>query len=574
MTRALLLALLGGLLGCSGGGSGSPARCRDEQVPLIPDPGASAALVATITVFEEEPPDAPADAGPDAGPDATPGSTAHATAAFVDRSVRVAGDTPAFAFGRDCVPGGDPSLCPCLGIIGRPAVRREAMPLDVDHVAAEGVVGGSLTLTKRSAGHYMGGPEARLFGDEPVTVRVEGAEPAGVVLARAGEDHWASAEIGPRRLWAVWIGPGGTRLAVGAAGTAFVDRGGGFEALDTGLEADLTAVHGLADDEAWVVGAGGAVLRWDGEALTPEESGTEVRLEAVLALPGEVHAAGAEGICLGRGADGSWSPEPTPVSRDVYGLADLGGGRALAVGSGGLLLEWTGSEWREGTSGVGVDLLDVFVDDSGRVTVVGRGGMVLRDEGAGFEVETSGVDRDLQAVAGDGSSLLLAAGQAGVLLARWPDGAWLLDGEPEGADLQGLAVGPDGEALAVGFTATFPSFATTGAPPERLGAPTLEGSVEAGEVVVRWEGGGAGYVDLLLSTEAEDDPSLRNRLRCIVADDGCHSITRDALDWLVSGTGRRAAVRVERHELVLTSVDEQSAAVLDLVRAVSFAAEL
>lgn len=51
--------------------------------------------------------------------------------------------------------------------------------------------------------------------------------------------------------------------------------------VPSGTSADLTGVWGSAADDVWAVGAGGAILHWDGRAWSPVESGTAEDLTAV-----------------------------------------------------------------------------------------------------------------------------------------------------------------------------------------------------------------------------------------------------------------------------------------------------
>jgi hypothetical protein len=319
------------------------------------------------------------------------------------------------------------------------------------------------------------------------------------------------------------------------------------------------------------VGAAGRALHLDGESWSVEETGSAARLEAVLVDGSVVFAAGEGGTILRRSPAGDWAEEQSGVVRDIFDLAYRGTEGVLAVGGQGLVLERGPEGWGSLDSGVGTDLLGAVEDRSGAVTVVGRGGVVVRDQGAGFVREPSGVDRDLLGVTLDGDSLV-AVGQGGTVVTRWADGSWRASRDPDGLDLHAVAAAPGRDPVAVGFSATFPDFAVHGVPPEDVGVPEIAGQQGEGPLSVRWQGSGQGYVDLLLLTESEDGSSPDNRLRCMVRDDGCHRITRDAVDWLLSGSGRRVTVRVERHEMVLETLDVQAAVVLDMVRAASLAA--
>jgi hypothetical protein len=86
------------------------------------------------------------------------------------------------------------------------------------------------------------------------------------------------------RLTGVWIAPGGAVWAVGSDGVvgrrpAAADAA--WQWCDSGAGVDLSAVWGAADDDVWMTGAAGTVLRWRGDAFDPIDAGTTADLSDV-----------------------------------------------------------------------------------------------------------------------------------------------------------------------------------------------------------------------------------------------------------------------------------------------------
>ena len=104
----------------------------------------------------------------------------------------------------------------------------------------------------------------------------------------------------------------------------------------------------------------------------------------------------------------------------------------------------------------------------------------------------SWVTEDLYAVHGS-SELRIAVGRGGTVVSRESAASsWQVDREPSALDFHGLWVGPSGSAIAVGFSATFPSYTAEATPPAALGMPSLEFVGTDGRVRVEWEGQGEG----------------------------------------------------------------------------------
>ncbi len=183
---------------------------------------------------------------------------------------------------------------------------------------------------------------------------------------------WAS---GPSDVWAVGGSPG--------AGVVQHFDGTSWQARDLGRVTPLLDwTFGFAADQVWVVGQGGTLLRWDGAAFTPEDSGTTEDLWGLWgSAPDDLWAVGGSGVApslgvlLHRDASG-WSSVPLPtLSRaNVHALFKVWGSGASdvwAVGQHGLLLHYDGTAWEERPTGTGEDLVAVWGTGPEHVAIVG-----------------------------------------------------------------------------------------------------------------------------------------------------------------------------------------------------------
>ena len=166
-------------------------------------------------------------------------------------------------------------------------------------------------------------------------------------------------------------------------------------------------------DNVFVVGDGGAVIRFGGTGAGPLPAGTSVALRGV-------HGSG-----------------PTNV---------------IVVGAAGTIVRYDGTKWSPISSGVSTELLGVWVADSNTAFVVGRSGTILRLNGQTSSKMTSTTTRDLYAVWGGGPNLVYAVGAAGTIL-RYDGSTWSTMPSGTTRDLLGIA-GYGGAVFAVGDSST------------------------------------------------------------------------------------------------------------------------
>ena len=125
------------------------------------------------------------------------------------------------------------------------------------------------------------------------------------------------------------------------------------------VTAELEALDFSGPADGWAVGAGGAILRWDGAA---------------------------------------WAGFTSPTTADLKGVHLLQAGSGWAVGSGGVILSWNGAQWAAAAGPVSVTLNDVHSLAANDAWAVGDNGTLLHWDGAAWSAVASPTTYDLFAV--------------------------------------------------------------------------------------------------------------------------------------------------------------------------------
>lgn len=273
-----------------------------------------------------------------------------------------------------------------------------------------------------------------------------------------------------RNLRSMW----GTRTELFAGGSNATFRLVNGEWKKLSFVPDLRGVHAFGPSNAVAVGDEGTIIRFNGSAWTPENSGTNARLYGIAAAgPAEIWAAGTRppnAYAFMLRFDGtSWSEVtlPTTAFASLFAVSVTGPGQVFAVGSGGNALRLSGGTWIYENVGQSESLRGIWGATSNDVYAVGDGGRITRFDGSGWMDQGSGTTNRLRAVWGTGSQDLWAVGDNGTVMRN--DGTgwssfWQLGTLP----LTGVW-GPDPtDVFATGFNGAVHRFNGTDWDPARL----------------------------------------------------------------------------------------------------------
>jgi hypothetical protein len=227
-----------------------------------------------------------------------------------------------------------------------------------------------------------------------------------------------------------------------------------WNAVNSGQSGNLFGAAALDDTHAWILGAGGLILFFDGTSFVEQESNISTDLYNADFL--DVN----NGWAVGKGGkithyDGTaWSAQSSGTTADLNGIGMLDANNGYAVGKGGIMRYYNGTTWSSLDTVQLKDLNKVAVVDATHMWAVGKGGVILFNDGTGWAAQTSGTNKDINAVAFTSADHGWAVGKSGLIL-EYNSGTWKVYSNGQTyPDLISLNFnGPD-NAWAVGKTGT------------------------------------------------------------------------------------------------------------------------
>lgn len=146
----------------------------------------------------------------------------------------------------------------------------------------------------------------------------------------------------------------------------------------------LFFIGGASDTAVLATGEGGAAARFNGAGWSADTLGVSADIRSGAFVGGpltDVWLVGDRGTILHStsGTSGTWSVQPSGTTEDLFGVTADSATRAFAVGSGGTILHWDGSAWREMVSPTSANLRAIAHGYGGSVDywVVGDCGTIL-----------------------------------------------------------------------------------------------------------------------------------------------------------------------------------------------------
>lgn len=250
----------------------------------------------------------------------------------------------------------------------------------------------------------------------------------------------------------VWVA-GDNGIIARSRKAADAEVGSRWVITPSGTSATLRALWGVGRRDLWAVGDRGTVLRWNGGRWDAVESGVTVNLSAVGGDGRELWV-GGEGGALLRFRDPGFQRVDTGSAEDVQALfaAEPSGGSggegsgAWAVGSGGTVLRLrAGGVTRQSAQVTDQRLYALWGRGASDLWAAGEGGVLLHHDGAAWSRWPIPATGRLTALWGSGAQDLWVGGEA---LLHHDGRDWRRYPLPEGAWVEaGYASGPESFAV-------------------------------------------------------------------------------------------------------------------------------
>jgi len=241
---------------------------------------------------------------------------------------------------------------------------------------------------------------------------------------------------------------------VGAAfiGNATYTVGHAASAAGSPTDRTLQGIWGSSDNNVYVVGDSGTIVRYDGGSWSTQTSGTTSGLKGVwgssstdIFAVGDTHTTSKKNYYTILHYNGSaWSYQTTPQSSNsLYGVWGWNSSNVFAVGANGAILKYNGSTWTAQTSGSSATLRGVWGSSATNVWVVGdryKSGSTYyytllhtTNGGTSWTAVSKTGGQDLKGIWGTDANNMFAVGANGTIL-RSTDGgtSWAAMGVPTG----------------------------------------------------------------------------------------------------------------------------------------------
>lgn len=226
-----------------------------------------------------------------------------------------------------------------------------------------------------------------------------------------------------------------------------------WNAVNSGQSGIFYGVAVVDDTHAWVVGANGVILYFNGTSWVEQESNLSTDLYSVHFIDAN------NGWAVGKGGKivyfngTSWSEQTSGTSNDLNGVQMLDASNGWAVGKSGVILYYNGSSWATQYTAT-KDMTKLSVLDASHVWAVGKAGMAVFYNGSSWSVQTTGTTKDINDVGFSSADHGWAVGKAGLLL-EFNSGTWsILSHNLTTKDMFGVFFTSPTNAWAVGKTGT------------------------------------------------------------------------------------------------------------------------
>jgi hypothetical protein len=233
----------------------------------------------------------------------------------------------------------------------------------------------------------------------------------------------------------VWGSSTDNVFIVGNTGTILHYNGSSWSSQTSGTSRNLRGVWGADSTHVWAVGASSDIRKHDGTSWSGQtrSDGRTEQLNGVWGssatnvwVVGDDYYTGSGGsrryyYTLLHTADGgsTWtnaSSSYTSARQDLNAVWGTASSNVIAVGDGGTILRYDGSNWGTMTSGTTRDLFGVWGTAANDVYAVGSNGTILHYNGTSWSSQTSGITQTIYGVWGSAANDIFAVGAGGTIL--------------------------------------------------------------------------------------------------------------------------------------------------------------
>jgi hypothetical protein len=163
--------------------------------------------------------------------------------------------------------------------------------------------------------------------------------------------------------------------------------------------------------DAFAVGDGGLIARYDGTTWNPHTSGVSEVLNGVWGVgpAGVVFAVGAAGTILTYDRS-AWHAQTSGTTQPLYAVWGTAANDIFAVGGAGTILHYNGIAWTAQSSGTTQSLYAIWGTSGNAVFAVGDGSTILHYDGTSWTPQTTGASMKLRGLWGSSATSVFAVG--------------------------------------------------------------------------------------------------------------------------------------------------------------------
>jgi photosystem II stability/assembly factor-like uncharacterized protein len=231
-----------------------------------------------------------------------------------------------------------------------------------------------------------------------------------------------------------------------------------WKPMVSGTSSKLFGVSVVDESHAWIVGAGGLILSYNGNAWVAQDNDSTRDLNEVNMLDASSGwAVGNNGNILHY--DGtSWTAQVNDSTQDLTSVSMLDASNGWAVGKEGIVLHYDGSNWTAQYKAT-KDLNKVYAFDNTHVWAVGKAGVIIFYNGSTWSVQnTGGTVKDFQSVGFSSADHGWVVGNGGFMM-KYDSGTWTVyEQSATTKNLLDICVIDADNAYVVGQTGTLLAF--------------------------------------------------------------------------------------------------------------------